>query len=125
MISIVIIAAGVCALTFGLLYCRVMRERDTYKNEYLINDEAVKEYRKVVKEYQIVLNLLHGRRDRTACFEIRPVCEAFNVVLFCESDSLLEAECLIKKFHYNPTDAEDMAFARREAEELIDKLNEK
>lgn len=40
------------------------------------------------------------------------------------TDSVIARSC-VKEYHYDPTDADDRSFAMRQAEELIEKLEEK
>lgn len=78
---------------------------------------------KHVEEREKRLRMIY---ERPFCYRHKVDLDNHKVIVGCKwlIDSYMQDGC-IKDFPFNPDDVEDMAFAIREAEELIDKLKEK
>lgn len=53
-----------------------------------------------------------------------PIHNVVCVMATHDTDSVIAGSC-VKEYHYDPTDADARSFAMRQAEELIEKLEEK
>lgn len=109
-------AAFVCALV-ALVLRTCIRQLETDRDNDRDNEYLLKALRKEIHNFRVAAYPSAKRR-----FDSSDNGYSHRVCVF--ADGCVWPVYIIKEFPYDPADPDDKAFARRNAEELIEKLSE-